>query len=85
MRIPDTGYDVFALCIAEELTVETALARRRIAGKGNARPAVLAHVAVDHRHDGHRGPEVGRNTVDQAVLDGPFVVPTAEDGLDRAP
>ena len=79
------GHDVLALGVHQVLAVEDVLAGRRVAGEGDARAGILAHVAEDHHLDvDGRAPGLG-DAVQLAVGDGPLVVPGAEDGPDRAP
>ena len=47
-RCTDTGYDVLALCIGQELAEQTLGARSGITGKCNTRTAVIAHIAECH-------------------------------------
>ncbi len=79
----DAGDDVLTLGVDEVLSVEIVLARRRVAGEGDAGGRGVAEVAEDHRLHVHGGAEVVRDLVHVAVDDGARVVPGAEDGVPR--
>ena len=81
-RGPDAGDDVLALGVGEVLAEEHLLAGVRVAGERDAGARVVAHVAVDHRHDVDRGAEVVGDLLVVAVVDGALAEPAGEDGLD---
>ena len=85
LRRPDARDDVLALRVDEVLAVEDVLARGGVAGERDARAAVVAEVAEDHRLDVHRGAPALGNSVELAVDLGALVHPRAEDGADRSP
>ena len=76
-----TGYNVLALGIRQELTVDFALSRCRVSCEEHAGSAGGAEVAENHGHDGHRCAHVVVDAVVVAVKDGPWVGPTAKDRL----
>src|SRR5262249_46114995 len=84
LRRADTGDDVLALRIREELTVEAALAGGRVARERDAGPGALALVAEAHLHDVDGCPEVVRDPMRTAVDLRPRVVPGVEDGTNGA-
>ena len=79
------GDDVLALGVHEEIAVQDVLPAAAISCEGDAGAAVVAHVAVHHRHHVHRGAERVGNAVDLAVIHGAARVPAAEHGFDGAP
>ncbi len=79
---PDAGDDVLALGVDEVLAVEDALAGVRVAGERDAGAGVVAHVAVDHRHDVDGGAEVVGDLLAVAVVVGALAEPRGEDRLD---
>ena len=83
VRRPDSGDDVLPLCVGEELRVEVALARARIAREANPGAGRLAEVAEDHGHDRDGGAPVGGDVVDPSVLGRLLREPRVEHGLDR--
>ena len=84
LRRPNTGDDVLALRVDQELAVELLRAVRRIARERHAGPGVLSRVPVHHRLHVDRGPPFGRDVVFAAIHDGAVVHPGAEDGADGA-
>ena len=80
----DSGDHVLALGIREELAEEPRLARRGVAGEGDARPRGRALVAEDHLDDVDRGAEVVGDPVSPAVHLRPGRVPRLEDRLHGA-
>jgi hypothetical protein len=83
-RGADTGDDVLALGVDEELAVEHLLAGGGVAGEGDAGAGVFAGVAEDHGLDVDGGSPFGGDVVFAAVNDGAVVHPGAEDGADGA-
>ena len=83
-RRADTGNDVLALCVREELTHEFLFAGRRVTREGNTGAAVVTHVTECHHLyvDGST-PGVG-DIVIAAIHVRTRVVPGAEHGLDSA-
>ena len=81
---PNTGHHVLALGVGQELAKQLLLAGGRVAGKGHAGAAVVAHVAEGHHLDVDSGaPGVG-DLVHHAVHIGAGVVPRTEHGLHGA-
>ena len=85
LRGPDAGNHVLALGVYQELAVKPLIARRRIAGEGDAGRARLAAVAENHGLDVDRGAPAFRQVVELPVFDGAGIVPAIEDRADRAP
>ena len=81
----DTGDDVLALRVREELPVEQLLARRRVAREADARAGALAAVPEDHLHDVDRGAEVVGDVVRPPVDLRARRLPRVEDRAVRAP
>ena len=80
----DAGYHVFTLGVDQPFAVEIVLAGGRIAAERHAGSRRIAHVTEDHTlHVDGRSPAV-RDTLDPAIGDRPFAVPTLEDRTDRA-
>ena len=84
-RRTNSGDDVLALRVEQELPKKGALSRRRIARKCHSRPRIVAHVSEDHRHYTYRGPEIVRDPIHFAIIDGLLECPRSPHGLDRAP
>ena len=84
-RRPDSGDDVLALGVGQELGVEAPLPGPRIAREADARPRGLAEVPEDHGHHGHRGAPFLRHVVDAAVFRRLLGEPGVEHGVDREP
>src|SRR3989454_9601345 len=82
---PGTRYDVLPLGVGEKVSIQDRVAGAAVAREGDAGPRVVAHVAVPHRDDVHRGAQVVGDAVDFAVVRGAARVPAPEDRLDRAP
>src|SRR5207245_11551973 len=82
---PGTRYDVLPLGVGEKVSIQDRVAGAAVAREGDAGPRVVAHVAVHHRDDVHRGAQVVGDAVDLAVVRGAARVPAAEDRLERAP
>ncbi len=82
-RCADTGHDVLALRVHQELAVENVFAGRCVTREGDAGAAVVTHVAENHGLDVDRGTPVFRDAVDAAVLDRARVHPGIEHGVDR--
>ena len=79
----DARDHVLALSVDEELAVKLVLARGGVAGKGDARAAVVAHVPERHRlHVDRRALKPG-DLVDLPIPNCPRRVPRTEDRLDR--
>ena len=72
------GDDVLALRVLQVVAVDALLPGAGVAGERDAGAGVHAEVAEDHRHDVHRGAEVGRDPLLAAVQDRPVGVPRAE-------
>ena len=82
-RRTDARDDVFALRVGEELAHEPLLARCGVTREGNARAAVVAHVAERHHLHVDRGTPAVRDVVVHTVDVRAGVVPRTEDRLDR--
>ena len=82
-RGADARHHVFALSVHQVVAEQDFFAGRGVAGEGDARAGVLAHIAEDHRHDVDCRAEVVRNSGGVAVIDGALAVPRTEDRLDR--
>ena len=54
-RSADTGDDILALCVVQELAHELLLACCRVSREGNACSGIVVEVAEYHRHDSNRG------------------------------
>ncbi len=80
LRRADSRDDVLALRVLEELAVELALARGRVAREADAGAGAVALVAEDHLDDVDGGAEVVRNVVGAPVDLGTRRVPGLEDG-----
>jgi hypothetical protein len=85
LRRADAGDHILALGIDQELAVELVAAGRGIAGEGNARGAVVAHIAEDHGLDIDRRAPFRGDGVELAVGDVAGRAPAAEDSADGAP
>ena len=81
----DTGDDVLALGVGEEVPVRAVLAGRGVAGERDAGAGVVALVAEDHRLDVDGGAEVVGDALELAVVAGAPSVPRTEHRLDRVP
>ena len=80
----DTGDDVLALSVGQELAEQLFLASGGVAGKGDAGAAVVAHVAEGHGLDVDGGaPGIG-DVIIPAVNVCAGVIPGTEHGFDRA-
>jgi hypothetical protein len=66
---------IFTLRIQKVFTIELFLSGRRIAGEGDARAAVLTHVAENHGLHVYGGSQVVGNSIDAPVVDGPAAHP----------
>ena len=83
-RRSDAGYDIFALGIHQELTVENIVAVSCVAGKRNAGAALRPHIAEHHGlYVARRAPVTG-NMVEPAVDNCAFVVPAVKDRTDSS-
>ncbi len=82
LRRPDAGDDVLALGVRQVVAVQDFLAGVGVAGERDAGAGVVPHVAEDHGLDVDGGPQVVRDLVEVAVVDGALVVPRGEDGFD---
>ena len=76
-----TGHDVFTLSIDQVFAVEDVFAVSRVAGKGNARGAVITHVSKDHALDVDRSTPFIWNAVLLAIKNRPLVHPGTKHGL----
>ena len=81
--VADARHDVLALRVLQVVAVDSLLPGARVAGERDAGAGVHAEVAEDHRHDVHRGAEVGGDPLLAAVQDRPVGVPRAEHGEHR--
>ena len=80
LRRPHASHHVLPLGVDEILAVENVLAGGRVTGEGDARGAVVPHVAEHHALDvDRRAPLVG-DLVLAAIDDRPLVHPAAEHG-----
>ena len=77
------GDDVLALGVLQELTEELVLAGGGVARERDARAAVVAHIAEDHRLNVDGGAKVMGDLFAVAVDDRALVVPALEDSDDR--
>ena len=82
LRRTDTGNDILALCVHQELTEQLVLTCSRVAREGNTGTTVIAHVSEDHFHDRYSGSPGIRNIVHPSIIDGTLVVPGTEDSHD---
>jgi hypothetical protein len=78
--VADAGDHVLALRVLQVVAVDALLPGAGVAGERDAGAGVHAQVAEDHRHDVHRGAEVGRDPFLAPVQDRPVGVPRAEHG-----
>ena len=83
LRRPNAGDDVLALRVREVLAEQLAVTGVRVAGEGDPRAGVVAHVAEDHRHDVDGRAEVVGDLVVVAVVAGTLAEPAREHCLDR--
>ena len=84
-RSPRSGDDILALGVHQVFAVEDVLAGGRVAGEGDARAGVVAHIAEDHHLDvDGRAPGLG-DVIHLPVGDGPVVVPRAEHRIRSPP
>ncbi len=79
-RVADAGDHVLALCVDEVIAVEFVRAVDGVAGEGDARAAVVAHVAKDNHLDVDGRAQVMRDVGGVAVVDGALAEPGIEDG-----
>ena len=79
---PDAGHDVLALRVGQELALQLLATVDRVAGEGDARARVIAHVAVDHRHHVDGRAQVVGDVLVLAVVAGALAEPRGEHGLD---
>ena len=82
--VADTGHDVFALSVHEEVAVGMVVAGRRISGESDTGARVVVTVAEHHRLDVDSGAEIVRDLLANAVRDGTRTVPALEDGFHRS-
>ena len=73
---------VLALRVQQVFTIELLLARTGVACEGYARAAIVAHIAEDHALHVDSRAKVVRNLVEIAIVNGAFVIPGRENGLD---
>ena len=83
-RGADAGNDVFALGVGEEFAHQALFAGGGVTGEGNARAAVVAHVAERHHLHVDRGTPAVRDVVVHTIDVGAGVVPRAEHRFDGA-
>ncbi len=83
-RGTNTGYNVLALCIGQELTEQSLRAGGRITCEGNTRTTVIAHVTEGHRLYVYCCAPGIWNIVVAAVNIGTRVIPGTENRLDSA-
>ncbi len=81
-RCSDAGYDVLALRVSQEFSVENGLARAGVTRERDAGGAVVAHVSEHHHLHVDGRPHVVGNLVEGAVEAGALVVPAAKHRLD---
>mmetsp|Transcript_21841 Transcript_21841/g.51908 ORF Transcript_21841/g.51908 Transcript_21841/m.51908 type:complete len:215 (+) Transcript_21841:130-774(+) len=81
----DAGHNVLTLGVDQELSVEILGAVGRIAGEGNSRGAVVAHVAEDHRLNVHGRAPLLRDVMQLPVGLGPLVHPGTKNSAHSAP
>ncbi len=84
LRRSDPRDDVLALRVLQELAVQPALARRRVAREADTSARALAAVPEHHLHDVDRGPEIVRDLVRLPVDLRARRVPGVEDRAVRA-
>ena len=82
-RCSNTSNNIFTLGIHKVFTIESVFTSCGISGKGNARCAVITHVAKHHGLDIDRGSPLIRNFVLPTIQNGSFVHPASEYGSDR--
>ncbi|MNZ72762.1 hypothetical protein D3C78_911490 [compost metagenome] len=85
LRRADARHHVLPLSIDEEFAVKLRLARRRVAGEGDARCRGRAEIAEDHGLNVDGRAPVARNIVQVPVGHGAVVGPAGENRADRAP
>ncbi|GBF26345.1 hypothetical protein MnTg02_01383 [bacterium MnTg02] len=85
MRRADTGNHVLALSIHQKLTIELILARRWVAGKGNAGRAVVPHIPKHHGLNIDRCSPFIRDIVQPSIGFRARGLPGPENGGDGAP
>ena len=81
LGLSDSGHYIFALGVGQVVPFDFILAGGAVAGHGNARGAVVAHVAENHGYDADGGPQVMRNPGCIPVVHGPFAVPAFKNRL----
>ena len=83
LDLADTGHDVLALGVAEEVAVGTVLPGGGVPCERDSGAGVVAFVAEHHRLDVHGGAEVVGDALEAAVVARALPVPALEHGLDR--
>src|SRR5712691_5915666 len=78
----DTRYDVLALGVEQIFTVELLLTGAGITREGDARAAIVAHIAEDHALYVDSGAQIMWNLVEVAVVDGTLIVPRGKHRFD---
>ena len=79
----NTGHDVFALRVPQEVAVWLVLTRRRITRERHTGTRVVALVAEHHRLHVDRGSQVVGDALELAVVARALAVPRLEHGFDR--
>ncbi len=82
LGITNTGNNVFALSIYQEVTIKLACTISRVTRKGNACGRGITLVAKDHNLYVNRGTKIVRDSMLLAIQDGALIHPAAKDGLD---
>ena len=73
-------YDVLALSVNQILAPDLRIARHGVPRERDAGAGIVAHIAEHHHLHGDGGTEVVGDVLDPPIVDGPRVVPRAEDG-----
>ncbi len=84
LRCPDASHNILTLSVHQELAIQTFVASGRVPGERDSGTGGVAGIAEHHGLHIHRGTPGGRDVIHPAVIDRPWVVPGAEDRLDRA-
>ena len=82
-RCSDTSNNIFTLGIHKVFTIEDVFTSCGISGKGNARRAVITHIAKYHGLNIDRGAPLIWNFVLPTIKNGSFVHPASEYRSDR--
>ncbi len=84
-RGADTGHHIFSLGVDQPFSVEVIVAGSRVAGEGDSRCAIIAHIAKDHGLDIHSRSPVIREPFNPAVGHGTLAKPRQKDRIDGPP